>query len=100
MARDKHKWSIIVAKIGREAGVVTDPEKGATASAHDLRRAFGYRWSRRVMPAQLMALMRHSSIETTMTFYVGQNAEATAAELWDALGNPEGNPAFSEKAES
>lgn len=53
------------------------------ASAHDLRRSFGFRWSRRVMPAVLKELMRHASIETTMTFYVGQNAEATADELWE-----------------
>jgi hypothetical protein len=33
------------------------------ASAHDLRRAFGLRWSSRVMPAVLQQLMRHESIE-------------------------------------
>jgi hypothetical protein len=27
--------------------------------------------------------MRHASIETTLRFYVGQNAEATADELWE-----------------
>ena len=36
-----------------------------TASAHDLRRAFGERWAARLMPAQLMELMRHETIETT-----------------------------------
>lgn len=35
------------------------------------------------MPAVLKELMRHASIETTLRFYVGQNAEATADELWD-----------------
>lgn len=74
-----------VSKIGDTAGVVTDAEKGRTATAHDLRRAFGYRWSRRVMPATLKELMRHSRIETTMTYYVGDNAKATAAELWAAM---------------
>jgi integrase len=34
------------------------------------------------MPAVLKELMRHSSIDTTMKYYVGQNAEATADELW------------------
>ena len=28
--------------------------------------------------------MRHESIETTMQFYVGQNAERTADVLWQA----------------
>ena len=34
------------------------------------------------MPQQLMELMRHESIETTLRFYVGRNAETTAASLW------------------
>ena len=41
------------------------------------------------MPPRPKELMRHSSIETTMTYYVGQNAETTAGELWDALGHTE-----------
>ena len=84
------KTSKTIYRIGKHAKVVVDPEKGKCASAHDLRRAFGYRWSRRVMPSQLKELMCHASIETTMTFYVGQNAEATAQELWDALGKESG----------
>ena len=30
------------------------------------------------MPIVLQQLMRHENIETTMRYYVGQNAEATA----------------------
>ena len=82
-----------VVAIGRAAGVkikgrvkLDDEGKPVTVaqcdSAHGLRRSFGFRWSRRVMPAVLKELMRHASIDTTMTFYVGQNAEATADELW------------------
>jgi integrase len=88
-----------IAAIGKKAGVVTNAEAGRTATAHDLRRAFGYRWSIRVMPATLKSLMRHSSIETTMTYYVGENARSTAAELWAAVkmgrGNLSGNPTHS-----
>jgi len=86
-----------VASIGRAAGVVTDQreKKGEIvkefASAHDLRRAFGFRWSRRLMPTILRELMRHESIDTTMKYYVGVNAEATADELWKAVGNTLGN---------
>ena len=29
--------------------------------------------------------MRHERIDTTMRFYFGQNAEATADELWQAM---------------
>ena len=48
------------------------------ASVHDLRQAFGFRWSRRIMPPVLKELMRHAEIATTMNFYVGVNAQATA----------------------
>ena len=69
-----------VGSIGAQAKVRVDANK--TASAHDLRRAFGERWAARLMPAQLMELMRHESIETTLSYYVGRNAERTAAILW------------------
>ncbi len=87
----------IVSKIGRSAGVIVDErqklvkndksEKVKTtvrkfASAHDLRRAFGFRWALRVMPPVLQQLMRHEDINTTMKYYVGQNAEAMADVVW------------------
>jgi len=72
-----------VSSIGAKAKVRVDVKK--TASAHDLRRAYGERWASRLMPAQLMELMRHESIETTLNFYVGRNAERTAAILWDHM---------------
>ena len=75
--------SKIVSAIGRRANVLVGADK--TASAHDLRRAFGERWASRLMPAQLMELKRHESIETTLSFYVGRNAERTAAILWDHM---------------
>lgn len=94
----------IIARIGRAAGVKVDTRtklkdgKRATvtkyASAHDLRRSFGERWAPRVMPAVLQQLMRHESIDTTLKFYVGQNAQATADVIWDAYerhGNSFGN---------
>ena len=37
------------------------------------------------MPAQLRELMRHESIETTLRYYVGTNAERTADACWDAF---------------
>jgi integrase len=67
---------------------VVDPDGGKTkyASAHDLRRSFGFRWSEHVMPAQLKELMGHESISTTMKYYVGRNAENTATALYKAVG--------------
>ena len=69
----------------RESSDPRDPEKVKYASAHDLRRAFGERWASRVMPAVLKELMRHESIETTLRYYVGTNAERTADVCWEAL---------------
>lgn len=79
--------SKIVTRVGARAGVKVDSKK--TASAHDLRRAFGERWAARLMPAQLMELMRHESIDTTLAYYVGRNAEKTAAILWNEVRRAE-----------
>jgi integrase len=86
----------IVSAIGNAAGVVVDERlKGGKlvrkfASAHDLRRAFGFRWAFRVMPTVLRELMRHEDIATTMAYYVGDNAEATADAVWNAAGTISG----------
>jgi len=34
------------------------------------------------MPAVLQQLMRHEDIQTTLKYYVGQDAEAMAQKLW------------------
>ena len=75
-----------ISKIGEAANVKVSESAGKVkvASAHDFRRAFGSRWADRIMPQRLMELMRHESIETTLKYYVGQNAQATAAVLWEA----------------
>ena len=39
-----------------------------------------------VMPTVLRELMRHADINTTMRYYVGVNADATADELWRVAG--------------
>jgi len=77
----------IVVKIGKKAGVVVNKADGKFASAHDLRRAFGTRWAKRVMPAVLRRLMRHSSIATTMGYYVDLDSAEVADQLWASYGN-------------
>lgn len=88
----------VVSDIGEAAGVVVaraekivrgnkrqPPHKVESvkfASAHDLRRAFGNRWAKRLAPAMLQKLMRHSHITTTMQHYVNLDADDIAAELW------------------
>lgn len=77
----------VISKIGKKAGVKVSDKNGKIkyASAHDFRRSFGLRWSQRVLPATLMELMRHDSIETTMKYYVGRNAQIAAKAAWDAV---------------
>lgn len=74
--------SRVISKIGEKANVVVNKEQGKFASAHDLRRAFGTRWSSRVTPAVLQQLMWHQSIETTLKYYVEQSVDVVGAELW------------------
>lgn len=86
--------------IGKAAGIVTyiDPKTGAShyAGAHDLRRAFGTRWSRRVLPQILQQMMRHESIETTQSYYVDMEAEDVAGDIWQAFNaETEASPATS-----
>jgi integrase len=80
-----------ISAIGKAANVVTNKAENRYASAHDLRRSFGTRWARRVPPAILRDLMRHSSITTTMTYYVSQSAEDVGDVLRSAVGNTAGN---------
>src|SRR5262249_216964 len=97
VVKQREAASRIVSEIGKAAGVkVASKAAGKSgavkvkyASAPDLRRSFGERWAARVMPQILMQLMRHESIETTMKFYVGRNAETAADVLYAAVaGQP------------
>jgi integrase len=77
----------IVSAIGRAANVAVDKGRNKFATAHDLRRSFGERWADRVMPQVLMVLMRHESIDTTLRYYVGHNAQRTTLVLKEALAD-------------
>jgi len=102
----------VIGRIGKAAGIKVqtrtqrDPKTGESvvtvkyASAHDLRRSFGERWSTRVMPQVLMALMRHESIETTLRYYVGRNANTTADAVWKAYENSERGTVLGTAAQS
>lgn len=85
-----HRVGELLGQIGKAAGIKvdTDPKTGKVkyASAHDLRRSFGERWAARIMPPDLTVLMRHESIETTLRYYVGRDAQNTAKTLWQAMG--------------
>ncbi len=92
----KMDWvSKVICKIGREANIKVGSNRRTKkikyASAHDLRRSFGDRWARLVMPQTLRELMRHASIETTLRYYVGFNAEKTADILWKIHDSKKGD---------
>ena len=57
------------------------------ATAHDFRRSFGERWASRIMPKDLMELMRHENINTTMKYYATRNAATTSEVLWKAFSS-------------
>ena len=76
--------SSTVSQIAEVAGVVVDGETGKFASAHDYRRAFGTRWSKRVLAPRLKRLMRHRDISTTLKYYVDEDVEDISADLWTA----------------
>ena len=83
--------NVLRLRVDKKTGAVSKVPKCATA--HDLRRAFGTRWSKRVMPVMLQRLMRHASIETTMRYYVEHNADDISADLWNWQGNVSGSVA-------
>ena len=84
----------VISNIGEAAGVIVlwhqdgkvlwhqDGKPKKFASAHDLRRSFGEWWAKHLPLNKLQELMRHESIDTTMRYYVGRNAEDTAKDLW------------------
>lgn len=74
--------SRIVSAIGKAANIIVNKAAKKSASAHDFRRAFGTRWSAKVRAADLQVLMRHASIETTLRFYVGHEADEVAERLY------------------
>lgn len=81
--RSESHASRCLSDIGEEAKLTTEP--GRTASAHDLRRSFGSRWSLLVMPPVLQHMMRHASIETTMRYYVDHTADLLGREIKEAF---------------
>ena len=72
-----------ISEIGKVSGIVTNHSKHRTASAHDLRRSFGVRWSKRVPEDHLKLLMRHENIETTRQFYAELDVDHVSTQIWN-----------------
>ena len=86
--RSSDRVGRIISKIGEHSKVLVGAKGHPTA--HDFRRSFASRWALRVTPTVLKELMRHADIKTTLTYYVGESAERTANEVWDAFVRTEG----------
>lgn len=74
-----------ISAIGAAAKVIVGEKANGDpqfATAHDFRRTFALRWAPKVMPIVLKDLMRHSSLETTLRYYVGLNADRMGDALW------------------
>lgn len=82
--------SNVGSRIGKKSNTVVSSSGSKTkyASFHDFRRSFGDRWSQKVMPQVLMKLMRHESIDTTLRFYVSNDAEKIGDEIWKSISLP------------
>ena len=78
--QDAEKLSRRYSEVAEKASIYVGSKR---ATAKHLRKAFCSRWAQRVMPARLMQLARHASIQTTMQYYVGRNVNADAADLWE-----------------
>jgi integrase len=80
----------MVSLIGELARVVvhTHPKTGKVkfASAHDLRRSFGTRWSKVVSASELQDMMRHADYHTTQAYYVDNQAVDLARNIWRKAG--------------
>jgi integrase len=92
--RGKNEVCRIVSRIGKAAGIKVKDKGGRGgkpkfATCHDLRRSFGLRWALRVMPVLLKSLMRHSDINTTMQYYVGNNVAEMTRAVWAAYRSAE-----------
>ena len=57
---------------------------GKRLGAHDLRRSFATRWAPRLNHIALMALMRHRSLSTTLSYYIDLETADLSEVIWDA----------------
>jgi integrase len=71
----------IIAEVGRTAGIVTSRD-GVFASAHDLRRTFATEMAKVLKPIELRAIMRHSNIQTTLSYYVESDSDTIGQSIW------------------
>lgn len=79
------KIGLKLSEIGERSGIETT--NGSFVTAHDLRRSFGTKWAMKVRPMTLQKLMRHSTIETTLKYYIGLSAADAGSDVWGFVPN-------------
>ena len=73
----------VIGQIGKRAGVVTNPDKGKTATSHDIgKRSFLPKIDSRLTMPEAHKAMGHAKFDTTATFYDTRDAQQLAAKLW------------------
>jgi integrase len=81
----------VIAAIGDRAGVVTDTERGKTATSHDIRRGYVVRMlgDGTLSPPLLQRQTRHARQETMLDYYDTRGAEEVAEKLWEVSNPPQ-----------
>ena len=89
-----------IVAIGKQSRVQVDTRRSRRtgkpepvfASVHDLRRSFGFRWALVVEATVLKELMRHTSVDTTLQYYVGIQAKRMLAHIRDKVNQQVNEP--------
>lgn len=77
----------ILRQISQRAGVSCGEGQSGrpiSATAQQFRRTFGRRWAPKVRPHVLQVMMRHENLATTQKYYLGENAQDAADQMWAA----------------
>ncbi len=73
----------VIGQIGDRAGVITNPDKGKTATSHDIgKRSFLPKIDEKMTMPEAHKIMGHGKFDTTTKFYDTRSAQELAAKLW------------------
>jgi len=89
----------VLAAIGKQAGILTDKNK--YASAHDLRRTCAQdMMDAGCEEADIMRVMRHADWDTTRSWYASKRVEKSAEDIAKKMRKPSQNDPHTDKRES
>lgn len=80
--------STMISKCAKSAGIYTGSgAKRNHVTPHDFRKSFAQRWAKCVKPLELMKMMRHSQIDTTLRHYVTADIQALRESMNQGLSS-------------